>query len=834
MAAQAPVAPDSVTLVPGAQYQLHGVMKRPSLLLFGTNNRELWDLPLTLPALDPASAGGGLVPTGVVAAGPDSGVLILSDTAGATWQFRPLVRPEPRDLPAMVPKGVTGDVIVDLVSGRNPAGPLVAIPLAKAAGVPVLEGELVVLAGTPRLGAYQPAFGDRPGYLLADVPQADSTPPEAIAPAGTVIDMLGLMQRLVRPEAERIDSRAVLRQRLFAIFVGDLDPHWRLWSWQAVRDSAGLVWRPLGRFPESALADFNGAGPRALRPNLPDLVNFGPRYPGGLAGTAAQLTVSRWLIGNLPWATWDSVARELQAALTDSVIARSVSRLPPSYPQTFARPLEAALQTRRDHLPQAAHHLYVQLRARAELLGSQGGDVIAVDRTGPDTVVVRRGGFLPEVYVGAETHEIRLFLRGGDDTVQVSGVEGRKPVLRIIATGEGGGDLLQVAPGAGGGLHLNDPGHTFRTDPPDAAKRDHASYPDPLGPDIWSEQLPRESGVSYAGVPWFGVSSGIGILLGAGIVRTDWNGNARPFRSRMRLRAGYGTEAEDGAVEFSSVFHFASTPLEAGLELAATGLALVRFYGYGNETPAPGSSSYYRSTQNQYLAVPSVALPFGDHAQVKAGLSFKRVETPFLAGQYISVARPYGTPEFGQAGLIAGLSWDSRDVKGAPHRGAYFTIDGAWYPLVRNGTGAFGNIGGALSTYWTPRRESWLTVAMRAAGKLTLGPYPVHEAAFLGGATTVRGLPDARYAGDASAYGNLDVRIRLLRAQAVTRWDFGMLLLGDVGRVFLAGQTSHLWHPSFGGGLWMALLDRSLVANINVASGAGEGTFVRFGGGFIF
>ena len=32
----------------------------------------------------------------------------------------------------------------------------------------------------------------------------------------------------------------------------------------------------------------------------------------------------------------------------------------------------------------------------------------------------------------------------------------------------------------------------------------------------------------------------------------------------------------------------------------------------------------------------------------------------------------------------------------------------------------------------------------------------------------------------------------------------------------------------------MALLDRSLVANINVASGAGQGTFVRFGGGFIF
>ena len=831
--AQAPATPDSVTLVPGAQYELHGIMSRPSLMLFGSNNRKLWLLPLTLPVADPATEGGGLVPTGVITAGPDSGVLLLSDSAGAVWQFRPLVRAEPRELPPMVPKGVNRDYQLDLVSGKNPAGPLVAIPLARAAGLPVNDGRLVVLRDGLALGAFQAVYGGRPGYLIGQLPPAESQPPDDIEP-GTVLDVRGLMRRLMRPVPDQIDRRAVLRQRLFAGFVGNVNPQWLAWRWEAVRDSTGILWRPLGGFPEMALADYNGAVARALRPTLPDLVNFGPRYPSRLTGTQAQLTVSRWLIGNLEWATWDSVAHELQATLTDSVIESAVSRLPASYPVQFGHDLAAALRARRNALPAAARRLYGQLLAHAEVLGSAEGGVIDLERSSGDSVAIRVGAAGPRVYGGKETHEIRLFLRTGSDTVRVGGLEGKHPPVRIIASGKGGDDLIEVAPGAGGGLHVSDPERTFKIEPPGAAKRDHGSYPDPLGSDIWTDRLPRESGVSYGATPWFGVSSGIGVLLGAGIVRTDWNGDARPFRSRMRLRAGYGTEAQDGAVEFSSVFHFASTPLQAGLDLAATGLALVRFYGYGNETPAPGSSSYYRSTQNQYLAVPSVALPFGEHARVRGGVSFKRVETPFQPGQYISAAQPYGTPEFGQAGLIGGLSWDSRDVKGAPHRGAYFTIDGAWYPLIRNGSGAFGNIGGALSTYWTPRRESWLTVAMRAAGKVTLGHYPVHEAAFLGGGTTVRGLPDARYAGDASVYGNLDLRMRLVRAQAVTHWDFGVLLLGDVGRVFLAGQTSHVWHPSFGGGLWMALLDRSLVANINVASGAGQGTFVRFGGGFIF
>jgi hypothetical protein len=823
---------DSITLVPGAQYTLRGPMSPIFKPIFGSRNRALWDIPLTLPLIGPSAVGGGLLPSGVTT-GADSGVLLLRDPLGTTWQFRPLRRYEPRQIPPLVSEGVAHDIVLDLVSGRNPAGPMVAVPLAEAAGVPVQRGWLVVLATDSLPEPYRLAFGGQAGYLVADVPVAD-TAPAVDAATGTVIDTRTLMGRLMLAPPDRVDRREVLRQRLFAIFAGNLNPRWSGWCWEATRDSAGLVWRPLGRFPEQALANYNGGATRALRPNLPDLVEFGPNYPSKLTGTPDQLAASRWLIGPLDAATWDSVAKEIAAALTDSVIATAVAALPPPYQEPFGARLATILRSRRDHLPETARKLYVELSAHAEILGTMGPDRFVVDRTGPDTILVTLAGQQPREFVHEATSDVRLYLRGGADTVSVSGVRGDRPALKIISIGDDDADLLEVEPGAGGGIRLHDRDATFRVDPPDAATTDHGRYPDPLGTDVWADRLPRESGVSYRPTAWLEGSSGVGLVVGGGVVRTDWNGLARPYRSRMRLRAAYGTGADDGAVEFSSEFRFASTPLRATLDLAITGLALVRFYGYGNETAAPGSSSYYRSHQNQYLAIPGVTVPAWKHALLSAGLAFKKVETPLQPDHYVSVVQPYGTPYFGQTGVTAGASWDTRDVKGAPHSGVFITLDGSWYPILVDGTGSFGDIEGAVSTYVTPRGWDALTIATRIAGKATLGPYPLHEAAFLGGGTTVRGLPDARYAGDQSLFGNLDLRVRLFRTQAVAHWDFGVLFLADVGRVFLAGESSRVWHPSVGGGLWLGLLDRSLVANVNIAGGAGQGTFIRFGGGFVF
>ncbi len=68
------------------------------------------------------------------------------------------------------------------------------------------------------------------------------------------------------------------------------------------------------------------------------------------------------------------------------------------------------------------------------------------------------------------------------------------------------------------------------------------------------------------------------------------------------------------------------------------------------------------------------------------------------------------------------------------------------------------------------------------------GTYPFHEAAFVGG-DVVRGLPRDRYAGDAAAWANAELRVALGRARVLVPTDWGIFGLTDVGHVFLAGET---------------------------------------------
>jgi hemolysin activation/secretion protein len=113
------------------------------------------------------------------------------------------------------------------------------------------------------------------------------------------------------------------------------------------------------------------------------------------------------------------------------------------------------------------------------------------------------------------------------------------------------------------------------------------------------------------------------------------------------------------------------------------------------------------------------------------------------------------------------------------------------------------------------------------------GKYPVHEAAFLGGSKTVRGYSKQRYAGDASLYTNLDTKLRVGTIPFVMVWVMGIQGIADVGRVFLSGENSDVWHYGIGGGMWAALPDKSFMGLFTLTWSEERYTF--WGGvGFIF
>jgi hemolysin activation/secretion protein len=125
------------------------------------------------------------------------------------------------------------------------------------------------------------------------------------------------------------------------------------------------------------------------------------------------------------------------------------------------------------------------------------------------------------------------------------------------------------------------------------------------------------------------------------------------------------------------------------------------------------------------------------------------------------------------------------------------------------------------------------TLAVRVGGQHAWGRFPFHDAAFLGGAATLRGWDEQRFAGRSSLYANGELRLRAGKVFLVVPADVGVIALGDIGRVYADDERSDRWHSSVGGGFWIAPLMRPYTVSVTIARSQ-ERTSVYLRNGFAF
>ncbi|HEX3274205.1 MAG TPA: hypothetical protein VHR43_05060, partial [Gemmatimonadales bacterium] len=564
---------------------------------------------------------------------------------------------------------------------------------------------------------------------------------------------------------------------------------------------------------DQAFARFDGLLLGLARLSAPQLVAFSPSYPSMVGLTWNARVLDRRLLSGLDWPVWDSTARALQGRITDRVIDQAAARLPEPWRAQNASTLTDALRRRRDQLPEAARRFYRMLAAEVEVhasdaaervevtRGEQGSIEVAVspDKAGPG------GGLYHRRFDRAETREVRLYLHGGDDRVLVQGDGGRTPLIRVIA---GGGDDEVVDSSAGGRLRLYDARGTPRVGGRHPPPLDRRPYPDFELSD--STPYPaRDWGGFYRFRPWVSSGPEVGLFLGGGIVRYNFGFRKRPWSSRLSARVGYATSAERFRAELQGDFHRVNSRVGTSVLLRGSGIEVLRFFGFGNETPRIDDDAFYRVPQEQYLVAPSLVLPAGEAGMVSFGPVLKFAHTGLETGRFIALSRPYGVGSFGEVGATGAAVWDTRDLPAAARHGWKLELAGSVYPAVWDVDSTFGEVHGEASAYLTPRTTIGPTLALRVGAKQVWGGYPFFEAAFLGGADNVRGLRSQRYAGDAAVYGSAELRARLGRYFLVLPGEFGVFALGDVGRVYLDGESSDVWHTGVGGGLWFAYLGQA-------------------------
>jgi hypothetical protein len=805
------------TAVAGRRYEADPIFKA----LWGPHYRKLWATPIEVEVLDLGRLSGGLTPK-KKGGGKQTKSLSFEGADGREWKVRSVDKDPTMTLPPELRDSVVDSIVQDQISAHHPGGALVADGLSEAVGLFHAARRLVVVPDDPRLGEFRAEFAGMLAYLEED-PQVKAPVTPGLEGASDLVETVELWERLDANPRERADERLFLKARLFDLFIGDWDRHKDQWDWARFGDT----WRPLPKDRDLAFAKFDGFFLAVARPAMPRIVDFEKGYPN-MVGLAWQARfVDRRHLSGLEWPVWQEVVTELQRGLTDAAIDAAVRRLPRPWFDHDGRRMAAKLKSRRDLLPGAAHELYALLADEAEVHGTGHADEVEVLRGADGVLEVRmttegeerfRRRFRPD-----ETDEVRIYLKGGDDRARSHGSNGP---IEVRVVGGPGADTLDDSRGGHSSFYDHE-GENRIVKGPGTAESNKA-YESPK--DRQGNAL-RDWGSTVLKVPWLSAGADRGVFLGGGLRFIDYGFRKHPYASRQDIRVGYATGLRGIRAEYDAELLATNSRKRTDILLRYSDVDFLRFYGFGNETARQGDDEFHRAYQRQYQFQMGWRLGF-DHVDLSLGPVVKMSQTPTDDPQrFISSARPYGVGDFGQAGLVARLGVDSREENSVS--GALFEVEGTYYPQVWDVRSAFGEVHGQTGFVLGTSSGLRPSLAVRIGGKRVFGEYPFHEAAFIGGPDSVRGLRPQRYAGDAAAYGNAELRLRLFRMNLLVPTDVGVLGLADAGRVFVLPDPSRRWHTAVGGGVWMSFLDRRNTVSLTAARSEGQ-VRLNFQGGFLF
>jgi hypothetical protein len=800
--------PDSVVVAAEPRYGV-GWLRRQ---FFGGHYRNLWKTPVKFPVLDLQHFGGGLQPD-KVGGGLQTRTLRFTSPSG-DYTFRPLQK----DSLAGAQKyrnTIIEAVMKDANAATHPAGAILSDPLFTAAGVLHPHPQLVVMPDDPALGKYQAEFA----HLLGALEEYPTVPDHGTGFAGAaeIIDSDELLKLINKDPSQRIDARAFLRARLMDMLVNDWDRHAGQWKW-ARGGTLGSVWQPISRDRDRAFVSYSGILPSMARMMLSNATPFRGEPPRVKGLIYNSLDLDRRLLLPLEKAVWDSVAQELVRKVSNAVIDSAFARLPPQY-QSLEPTLVPQLRLRRDGLPKTADDFFQVVNRVADIHATDAAELaqVRVMEDGSVRVALSSGSGAPyfdRQFSISQTREVRVYLHGGDDRAVVSGAAARSPKVRVIG-GAGNNVLIDSSSVSG---H-----HAARLY--DNGKVDAVEY----GPDTLFNRRPwitrfgekvapgRDYGAKLAPVLALGSDRDVGLVPRIGISFTTFGFLRRPYARRLTLELEHSTRIGHSRLEASYDQQLEDSRIHWMVGAGVSDFEVIRFRGLGNNTPG-GNNVFFEVNQRQWRLEPAIGIRISTKNDLSFGPVFKYSEMDAGTTTFVTTTQPYGSGNFGQAGIALRFHLDERDSTVFPTRGIRAEAEAAMYPAVWDVRSTFGSLRAVAMGYLRLPVPTHPVVAVRLGGQKVVGDFPFYEAAFLGGGTTIRNLHYQRYAGDTEVDGTVELRFRLANVHFILPLDVGVFPLAETGRVWSDGESPGGWHSAYGGGVWIGLPDPSKSISISVTN----------------
>jgi hypothetical protein len=772
-------------------------------------------------------------------------ILKLHGNDGDWLSFRPLDREMRLAGDPSLRGTLAGRFVQDRGSALHPVGPVVAAELLAAVGVASRRPRLVAIPDVPELGVLREEFAGMVGLVEEHRNEAAGVGDSA----GGAVEMIrteDLIYRLQEDPQARADARGYLAARLMDLYLAGLNPDLDGWHWVRHKTEDGQNWRPVRSIPGRVFMKQDGLLRRIEKRFLPEAMSLDAAFGRGVSWLSSVEPLDRRLLAELPYEVWDSVSSELRSRLTDQVIDGAVLHLPSEFDPLDRMALAATLRTRRSQLEASVDRFYASINSDVEVHGTNQRDLVLVERWRDGAVEVRlfpldpncqpqRAARFSRRIPGGVAREIRIFLHDGDDRAVIYGDAARGPLVRLIA-GEGDDVLIDSArvssPETKTVIHDVAMGDSLLLGP-HTVVADGSSTTSPYRSDESGGPTWQESGSERRLRPSVDYHSAVGVVLGVNASYVRYGFRQHPFAYRMRMSATYSPREQDFGIGLQGEFHRAGSADALLYRAEASRIGWIRFYGFGNDSREdPEMSASYDVAQDEYLLEGLLRVPLTRFSTVALGPTLRYTRPKPDSGSVFATAQYFGRDPFGQIGAVAELRLDRREPVSSAERGILLETRGSFYPATWNVAAPFGNVRSRATGYLPLALPLNPILVLGAGGEKVWGQFPVQEAAFLGGSTTLPGYRAFRYAGDAAVYGRAAVRANLGQINLLVRGDLGAFVLADAGRVFSEGKSPGGWHTDAGGGLLFLFRLREhppFAVSITLVHGERDRVFVKAG-----
>ncbi|AMR32733.1 hypothetical protein A0256_15530 [Mucilaginibacter sp. PAMC 26640] len=795
--------PDSITVKVHPSYnKANGFHK----IFFGENYRKEWAIPVKLPLLKLSRINGGLtfVKTG---GGTQTKSLRLKDKSGREWVLRSVEKVPDALLPDELQETFAVKWVDDEFSAQHPFSALVVPPLADAARVYHTNPVIGVVADDPALGAYSKQFKGEVCLL------------EEHEPEGETDDTEKFDKKLIGDHDNRFDGEAFFRAMLLDFLIGDWDRHASQWNWLDKKKGEGKYYEPVPTDRDQVFHVNQGVFPWALSQTtiVPAIGSF-----------KGNITFPNWWFYKvkfmkaypdmqMSYERMMQITDEFVKAENDEVLEAGLRRLPKAAYDLRHQALLNAMQERRGHLPHVIKNYYkflyniVDIRAthKDELVKIEDApnrnlrlSIINLNKEG-----VQKDSLLNMLYSPDITHEIRLYLEGGEDKVIVNNAA--SPIkLRIIDST--GNKTFEV--GQGSKLRVyGQKENTVITG--DAAGVDTHFSADTLNAKFFPTYLYN----FYGPLATAALNRDDGLLVGLGI-RYAGYGNFRkfPYSTLQELMLTHSFSTNAFRIRYKGEW----TKVAWGADIVLSSLIQApnntqNFFGLGNGTELRKFDDYrtfYRTRFNTYEFDAALRWKTSIRSIITAGPSVQiyGLNLADNAGRFITQSSNLHSSDSTtidqnkiHAGMKVNFTTDHRDNKRFPTAGFYFTVTATGYSGLNSVSNSFVQLRPEFSFYQKLTPSGSVVIFDRFGGGVSVGKPAFYQLMYLGGEGNLLGYLQNRFAGKHMAFNNLQARAKLADIGGyVLPGQLGVTGFYDTGRVWTDNDTSNKWHTGVGGGLY--------------------------------